>query len=415
MVYPPEDLNRAAVHAAPARRKGIGTRLWLVVSESGKSHVEEVGKHSIMRRTGLPARDLRVLDPMLSYPSTILGRERAIVVNLEHIKAIITAAEILMINSTNPLVVQFVIDLQDRVSTPSDRSNSPLERLEGDLQDKNHAALASNFNRDDPNATVLSPAGGGPKILPFEFKALEVCLESACRCLESETQTLEDEAYPALDELTSQISTLNLERVRQIKSRLVAISGRVQKVRDELEHLLDDDNDMAEMYLTEKLVESSREQASLREESGIEEVQVDDQRYEESEADHSENNSEISTAFKPNIEELESLLEAYFAQIDGISQKLANMNEYVDDTEDFINIMLDDKQNQLLQMGVMLSTGNMILNAGIVVVGLFGMNIHIELYDGQPKQFWETVSGTVGGCLALYLIAVGWGKKRNLI
>lgn len=49
-------------------------------------------------------------------------------------------------------------------------------------------------------------------------------------------------------------------------------------MRDELEHLLDDDNDMAEMYLTEKLVESSREQASLREESGIEEVQVDDQR-----------------------------------------------------------------------------------------------------------------------------------------
>ena len=61
-----------------------------------------------------------------------------------------------------------------------------LQRLEGDLQDKNHAALASNFNRDDPNATVLSPAGVGPKILPFEFKALEVCLESACRCLESE-------------------------------------------------------------------------------------------------------------------------------------------------------------------------------------------------------------------------------------
>lgn len=33
---------------------------------------------------------------------------------------------------------------------------------------------------------------------------------------------------------------------------LIAIG--VTKVRDELEHLLDDDNDMAEMYLTEKLV-----------------------------------------------------------------------------------------------------------------------------------------------------------------
>ncbi|CAD6238781.1 unnamed protein product [Miscanthus lutarioriparius] len=67
------------------------------------------------------------------------------------------------------------------------------------------------------------------------------------------SSTLEKEAYPALDELSSKVSTLNLERVRQIKSRLVAISGRVQKVRDELEHLLDDDMDMAAMHLSEKL------------------------------------------------------------------------------------------------------------------------------------------------------------------
>ncbi|KAG4931326.1 hypothetical protein JHK82_048432 [Glycine max] len=46
----------------------------------------------------------------------------------------------------------------------------------------------------------------------------------------SNTSTLEVEAYPALEELISQLSTLNLERVRQIKSRLVALSSRVQKV-----------------------------------------------------------------------------------------------------------------------------------------------------------------------------------------
>lgn len=104
--------------AATARpRKGLGLRTWLVVSESGQSRVEEVGKHVIMRRTGLPARDLRVLDPLLSYPSSILGRERAIVINLEHIKAIVTAKEVLMLNSTNPLVVQFVQDLQHRISS----------------------------------------------------------------------------------------------------------------------------------------------------------------------------------------------------------------------------------------------------------------------------------------------------------
>lgn len=34
------------------------------------------------------------------------------------------------------------------------------------------------------------------------------------------------------------------------------------QVRDELEHLLDDDEDMAEMYLTEKLVQQQLENSS---------------------------------------------------------------------------------------------------------------------------------------------------------
>lgn len=93
----------------------------------------------------------------------------------------------------------------------------------------------------------------------------------------------------------------------------------------------------------------------------------------------------------------------------------AKMSEYVDDTEDCINIMLNDTQNQLLQMGVMLSAASMILNADIVVVGLFGMNIHITLFDAPIIKFWQTTCSTVGDCLALYLIAVGWGKKKIML
>lgn len=54
------------------------------------SQVIEADKYAIMRRCSIPARDLRILDPKLTYPSTILGRERAIVVNLEHIKVLDT-------------------------------------------------------------------------------------------------------------------------------------------------------------------------------------------------------------------------------------------------------------------------------------------------------------------------------------
>ncbi|WOL03541.1 magnesium transporter MRS2-F-like [Canna indica] len=433
----------AAVSSVGGRRKGTGNRAWLVVSDSGNSYHEEVGKHSIMRRTGLPARDLRVLDPMLSYPSTILGRERAIVINLEHIKAIITATEVLVPDSKDQLVAPFVQELQSRVSSSFSaphQETADVSDLEGENMgkvtscspsypghgmvttheveiSKQHGQLTGEFPEGSPRLEVDVTRDWSTKVVPFEFRALEVCLESACRCLESETLVLEKEAYPALDELTSKISTLNLERVRQIKSRLVAISGRVQKVRDELEHLLDDDMDMAEMYLTEKL---ARQQAAEYASRGNLENDVSDQEEDgdeefRDETHETESFQESLGVFKPNIEELEMLLEAYFVQIDGTLNKLSHLREYVDDTEDYINIMLDDKQNQLLQMGVMLSTATVVTTAGVVVVGLFGMNIGIDLYNAPYHKFWETTCGTVVGCVILYILAIAFGKRSGLL
>ncbi|EYU38670.1 hypothetical protein MIMGU_mgv1a021974mg, partial [Erythranthe guttata] len=387
------------------RKKAAGVRPWLLLDSTGQAQVVEAGKHSIMRRTGLPARDLRILDPLLSYPSTVLGRERAIVINLEHIKSIITAQEVLLLNSRDPSVIPFVDELQRRIL-------------------RHHQAVKSQSpeNRD------------GPKLLPFEFVALEACLEAACSCLDNEARTLEQEAHPALDKLTSKISTLNLERVRQIKSRLVAITGRVQKVRDELEHLLDDDDDMAEMYLTEKLQEqlSNSSITSMDEQDGSNDANIDDRhpienRQEQlfggphllSRGSHGTHTSIHSAVSKHlDVEELEMLLEAYFVQIDGTLNKLSTLREYVDDTEDYINIMLDDKQNHLLQMGVMLTTATLVVSAFVVVAGIFGMNIKIEIFNDQVHgmtRFLWTVGGGSAGTLFLYVIAIAWCKHRRLL
>ena len=95
--------------------------------------------------------------------------------------------------------------------------------------------------------------------------------------------------------------------------------------------------------------------------------------------------------------------------------ELEQLREYVDDTEDYINIMLDDKQNQLLQMGILLSTATLLLNAAIAVTGVFGINIHIPLYGAPTYVFWQTTYGLVGGTVALYIIALVCYRRSGIL
>ncbi|XP_024364810.1 magnesium transporter MRS2-1 isoform X2 [Physcomitrium patens] len=402
----PETLKRPlfqGMEGVSLKKRGHGVRSWIRIDPSGNTQILEVDKASLMRRCDLPARDLRLLDPLFVYPSTILGRERAIVVNLEQIRCIITADEILLLNSIDSYVLQYVTELQRRLfmKNRSDIaslkwSQSPVDyTLSGAANGFDVPLLMSSDERKQTLHDGDMFSGSSADDLPFEFQALEVALEAACTFLDAQ-------------------------------------------VRDEIEQLMDDDSDMAEMYLTEKK-EQHAEYAFFDQKLGshlsfnyvgaggsmsapVSPVGSPvgstyhssvDRRLEKSLSQKSRHDS-MSSSRVTGVEELEMLLEAYFVVIDGTLNKLTSLKEYIDDTEDFINIQLDNVRNQLIQFELLLTTATFVLAIYSVVAGVFGMNIPIALFD-EPESFkWVLIISGVGGFL-IFIAFLWFFKQKRLM
>ncbi|KAL8121830.1 hypothetical protein AgCh_018531 [Apium graveolens] len=400
----PVDPTQAAVGLK--KTKGANSRGWILLDSSGQDTILDVDKYAIMHRVHIHARDLRILDPLLSYPSTILGRENAIVVNLEHIKAIITAEECI------------IYYLQVLLRDPSDDNVIPVvEEL------RRRLPLLNNYREDNGEGKELGGQNDGEPgeedESPFEFRALEVALEAICSFLAARTTELETSAYPALDELTSKISSRNLDRVRKLKSGMTRLTARVQKfyfcahelqVRDELEQLLDDDDDMADLYLSRKLSSASPLSGSAAASWFISSPNI---------------SSKISRASRASmatirgdendVEELEMLLEAYFMQIDGTLNKLTTLREYIDDTEDYINIQLDNHRNQLIQLELFLSSGTVCLSIYSLVAAIFGMNIPYTWNDNHGYMFkWVVIVSGIASAV-LFLLIISYARLKGLV
>jgi magnesium transporter len=118
------------------------SRSWISIDATGQKTVLDVDKHVIMHRVQIHARDLRILDPNLFYPSAILGRERAIVLNLEHIKAIITAEEVLIRDSSDENVIPVLEEFQRRLPVGNEAHGV---HGDGDLGEEDGTPQGLNF------------------------------------------------------------------------------------------------------------------------------------------------------------------------------------------------------------------------------------------------------------------------------
>lgn len=150
----------------------------------------QADKLSITHELGIQVRDLRILDPAMatSYPSAVLCREKALLVNLEHIKCIITSSYLLLLNADQPSVLQFAEDVKYRLAHPSQprpaKANPPKAKPKSKVGNllrpsKSDTDLETYLliNGSDPSDSS-SMSSGPDRELPFELKVTETVLDT---------------------------------------------------------------------------------------------------------------------------------------------------------------------------------------------------------------------------------------------
>ena len=88
--------------------------------------------------------------------------------------------------------------------------------------------------------------------LPYEFRALEAVLTSVTTELEAEFDAVQAPVIRILSELEDDIDREKLRILLVLSKKVSTFEQKAKLVRDAIEELLEADDDLAAMYLTEK-------------------------------------------------------------------------------------------------------------------------------------------------------------------
>ncbi|KAJ7598468.1 cora-domain-containing protein [Mycena floridula] len=295
----------------------------------------EFKKSDLSAEHRLNHRDLRKIDSRVpNLVPTILVRKEAFLVNILHIRALVKADTIVLFDTYG--------------SADSRLHSIFLYHLEHNLKTK----------------------GSGS---PYEFRALESILLSVLSALEAELVFIRNLVGGLLAELEDDIDHDRFKRLLHYSRRLDAFHSRAKLVEQALEEVLQQDEDLNAMYLTDKKNNLSR---PLQ--------------------DH---------------EELEVLLESFSKQVEEIVNEVGNIDNNIRSTQEIVELILDSHRNALLTLDLQMSIATFGVGTGALVAGIFGMNLtsHIE---GHPWAFYA-MSGTASTA-ALLVALIGIRKLSKI-
>ncbi|KAG1859125.1 hypothetical protein C8R48DRAFT_714650 [Suillus tomentosus] len=280
----------------------------------------------------LNPRDLRKIDSRIpNLVPTILIRKGAVLINILHIRALVKADTVVLFDSYG--------------SNDSRLHSVFLYHLEHNLKARGSGA-------------------------PYEFRAIESILLSVLSALEAEMVFIRNLVGGLLAELEDDINHDKFKRLLHYSRRLVAFKNRAKLVQEALEEVLEQDDDLDAMYLTDK------------------------------------KNGVLRNMHEH--EELEVLLEFFSKQVEEIANEAENIEANVQSTQEIVELILDSNRNALLALDLKVSIGTMGIGTGALIAGLFGMNLKSHMEE-MPYAFMAM--STLSSAVALF---VAWAGLRRL-
>jgi hypothetical protein len=333
------ELNKLyVIYTDLSSEKNSNKNLLKVINEKDKREILQFFRGSLQNR------DIRQVDPAFSAKPALWVRHNAILVSLEQIRAVILYNKLFLFDPDNPKV-------QRAVKIISERLGKTIER---DIEMNN---------------------------MPYEFCALEGILVNVIMSLEKDFASLEPTILENLDDLPTRLTSRQLEELRSFKQRLSQFSARSEDVQRVLQEVLEEDENMINMYLTEKKFFPKPLRNSI---------------------DH---------------DEIEILSESYLQVVDHLTNRAELLDNAIDDTEDLVTIRLDTIRNKILFVELTLNIIALAFAAGGLVVGIFGMNLGIPIFKEEFSSltyFLFSVCTILGSIFSLYWWLFIWCKEKGL-
>jgi len=290
----------------------------------------------------------------MNYP-TILARSQCIIVAISNISAIITQEKLYLLKSdyTNNLDPTFIRFIQQFLIYYAKSKE------------------VNKYSFDDTPYGFFEQSYA----LPFEFRILECILHKVCATIETERNEIQERVSDILaapDYTSEEI----LYQILQTKQKLTRFKTFVTELHETIENILKQDEDMASMYLTEKIVNQQPRDIDKH-------------------------------------EEIEMLLETYQNRVENVINSTDDMREDLDDTQEFLEVCLDSIRNRMMQMELKLTIAAFAITFGTLIAGLFGMNL-LSHFEHSPYAFYYTSGLIALSSFFLFSITLLVCKRKGI-